>query len=120
MTKISPVATCAVVIVAASMLAACSGGSSSLTSTAAPPMGHESALTALSVQRIAALTMPHYQQHPIHRNTVKSWMHPDKAGKSKLLYIADWATNSVYVYDYPRGREVGDITADMDYLTASA
>lgn len=115
MTKISLVATCAVVIVAAATLAACSGGSSSLTSTVAPPMGHESGLRALSVQRIAALTTPHYQQHPIHRNTGKSWIHLEKTGKSKLLYIADWATNSVYVYDYPSGKKVGDITADMDY-----
>lgn len=39
-----------------------------------------------------------------------SWMSADAKGKSELLYVSDGATNDVYVYDYPKGTEVGKLT----------
>lgn len=110
--KISSLAKYAVgVTMAGAMLAACSsGGNSSFGPTTGPaPMGHESGVTQLSVQRIAALTMPHYQARPVHPDHGKSWM-LDSAKKKQLLYVADWSTNDVYVYDYPSGSSVGTLT----------
>ncbi|HEV3091544.1 MAG TPA: hypothetical protein VGX91_08910 [Candidatus Cybelea sp.] len=96
--------------VAATVLSACGGV---LSSTGAPggvaPSGYETGLTALSVQRVAALTMPHYVPRPVRTDRGKSWMSP-LAHRSDLLYVSDWATNDVYVYSYPGGGAVGTLT----------
>jgi hypothetical protein len=39
-----------------------------------------------------------------------SWMSADAKSKRELLYVSDGATNDVYVYDYPKGTEVGKLT----------
>ncbi|HLY01622.1 MAG TPA: hypothetical protein VKR56_03910 [Candidatus Cybelea sp.] len=44
----------------------------------------------------------------------KTWMNPNAKKLSRLLYISDVKTNSVFVYDYPSGTEVGDLTTDID------
>ncbi|HLY02918.1 MAG TPA: hypothetical protein VKR56_10565 [Candidatus Cybelea sp.] len=37
-------------------------------------------------------------------------MRPLPAAHSALLYVSDWSTNDVYVYDYPSGTAVGTLT----------
>jgi len=110
--KISSLAKYAVgVTVAAAMLAACSsGGSSSFGPTGAAPSGHQIGLTQLSKLQDAALTMPHFTQPSVHTDHSQSFMRPDKGKKGSLLYVGDWDTNDVYVYDYPSGTAVGTLT----------
>lgn len=113
--KISSLAKYAVgVTVAAAMLAACSaGGNSGFGPSGVAPMGHESGLTPLSAQRIAALTMPRWHGGAVHTDHGKSWMTPDKKKKkSSLLYVGDWGTNDVYVFSgFPKSTKlVGTLT----------
>jgi hypothetical protein len=103
------------VTVAAAMLAACSsGGSSSFgPSGGVAPSGHLTGLTTLATMRDAALTMPHFVQPNVHTDHGQSFMRPDKKKKGAgYLYVGDWATNDVYVYDYPSGTAVGTITGN--------
>ncbi|HEV3090631.1 MAG TPA: hypothetical protein VGX91_04205 [Candidatus Cybelea sp.] len=111
--KISSLAKYAVgVTLAAAMLAACSSGGSSFGPTSgAAPSGHHTGLTQLSKIQDAALTMPHFMARPVHPDHGQSFMRPDKKGsKSAYLYVGDWDTNDVYVYDYPSGTAVGTLT----------
>jgi hypothetical protein len=110
--KISSLAKYAVgVTLAGAMLAACSSnGSSSFGPSGVAPSGKQSGLTALSKIQEAALTMPHFRNTPVHTDHGQSWMRPDKGKKSALIYVGDWSTNDVYVYDYPSGTAVGTLT----------
>ena len=38
-----------------------------------------------------------------------SYMAPDAKKKSRLMYVGDWATNDVFVYEYPSGDSVGTL-----------
>jgi hypothetical protein len=38
------------------------------------------------------------------------YMAPDAKKKGALMYASDWATNDVFVYDYPSGKQVGTLT----------
>ena len=40
----------------------------------------------------------------------KSWMSPAAKQIKKLLYISDWGTNDVFVYDFEKGTLVGQLT----------
>lgn len=95
---------------AVALLAGCVSGPSAFgPSQSDAPSGRESGLTPLSLLRIAALTVDHpvaIPQHPDHR---KSWISPD-AAKSELLYVSDWATNDVFIYNYLTGALVGTLT----------
>jgi hypothetical protein len=75
--------------------------------------GSESGLTPLSASRLFGLTIPRYVARPVHRAT-KTWMSPSAKSAQKLLYVSDADTNSVLVYDFPSGTEVGDLTTDID------
>lgn len=76
-----------------------------------PQNGKATGLTPLWVQRDAALTMRHYVQRPRHPDRGSSWMLPQKKKKGKILmYVGDWDTDDVYVYDYPSGIQVGILT----------
>jgi hypothetical protein len=109
--KISSLAKYAVgVTLAAAMLAACSSGGSSYGPSGVAPSGHQTGLTQLSKMQNAALTMPHFKAGPVHTDHGKSWMLQSASKKSALLYVGDWATNDVYVYDYPSGAAVGTLT----------
>ncbi|HLY02795.1 MAG TPA: choice-of-anchor tandem repeat GloVer-containing protein [Candidatus Cybelea sp.] len=101
---------CALGAVAAAAMAACSGGSG-LAPAGITPGTRDTGLTALSKMRDAALTMPHFRSFPVHTDHGKSFMRPDAKG-SALLYVGDWSTNDVYVYDYPSGTAVGTITGN--------
>jgi hypothetical protein len=53
--------------------------------------------------------MPHFRGFPVHTDHGKSFMRQEANG-SVLLYVGDWATNDVYVYDYSNGKSVGTLT----------
>jgi hypothetical protein len=109
--KISSLAKYAVgVTVAAAMLAACSSGGSSSFGPSAAPSGHSTGLTQLAKIQDAALTMPHFLNRPVHSDHGHSFMIPDKKKKKGLLYVGDWATNDVDVYNYPAGTSAGTLT----------
>ena len=59
---------------------------------------------------LPALTMPHYVPSARHRDARRSWMSPDAKRLKQLLYISDWDTNDVYVYDYKTRAQVGTLT----------
>src|SRR5579863_89848 len=86
----------AIFVVAA--LAGCGGSS--------PPIAAPEATTALSARRAAAAsTTPHFVQGA-------SWMSPEAKTSKLLLYVGDWSTNDVFVYDYPSGKAVGTLTGN--------
>jgi uncharacterized repeat protein (TIGR03803 family) len=58
--------------------------------------------------RDAALTMPHFRNFPVHTDRGKHFMRP-VSKKAALLYVGDWSTNDVFVYDYPSGTAVGTL-----------
>jgi hypothetical protein len=95
------------IAVALTTLAACSA---SQTTMAIPPSGTAANFTRLSAQRDAALTIPHFVQTGVHPDRGQSWMRPDK--RSDLLYVGDWATNDVFVYELPSGKAVGTLTGN--------
>ena len=100
--------------VAAGMLAGCaSGGSSAFApspSTGLTSARHEPGMTGLSVFRIASMTMPHFVNRGQHIDHNKSYMSPEATKKTSLLYVSDWSTNDVYVYNAKTGASVGTLT----------
>jgi hypothetical protein len=40
----------------------------------------------------------------------RSWMSPAARRIPKLVYVSDWSTNDVFVYDYASGKQVGLLT----------
>jgi hypothetical protein len=97
------------VCAALAVLASCNGGAGpSLSQWQSDPTAFETGLTALSIARLAAMTMPHYVEQPAHPDRGKSWMAPNVA--RMLFYISDWATDDVYVYAYPKAKLVGKLT----------
>jgi hypothetical protein len=57
-----------------------------------------------------ALTMPHYVPAAVKPDRSASRMAPDATKKGALMYASDWATDDVFVYDYPSGKQVGTLT----------
>ena len=114
--KISSLAKYALSLTAAAgILAGCASGgssafspasSSTLTSARHEPGG----FTHLSVFRAAELTMPHFVNRGQHVDHSKSHMDPEAAKKTSLLYVSDWNTNDVYVYNAKTGASVGTLT----------
>ena len=52
--------------------------------------------------------MPQTSTIAMHVERGRSWMLPEGKKIKKLLYVSDWATNDVFVYDYTErgdGRE---------------
>ncbi len=98
------------VCAALAVLAGCNGSiGPSLSQERSVPTGSETGLTALSIARLAGMTMPHYVEQPAHPDRGKSWMAP-KAMAKKIFYISDWATDDVYAYSYPRATLLGKLT----------
>ncbi len=65
----------------------------------------------------AALTAAHDVSRAAHPDRGRSWMRPDKKSGT-LLYVGDWNTNDVFVYDFPSVRQVGQLTGfDEPYGT---
>ena len=60
--------------------------------------GSESAAPPLQATRRAAL------------DRLPSYMAPDAKKKPRLMYVGDWATNDVFVYEYPSGDSVGTLS----------
>jgi hypothetical protein len=48
--------------------------------------------------------------HAVRVDQRPSWMSPKAKSAKELLYVGDWDTNDVFVYDYPGGRPVGTLT----------
>lgn len=90
-------------------LGVCAAGAI-LAGCAPPPTTGVPGVTALSVWRDAALTIPNFVQPVVHPDHRQSFVRPDKGKGSELLYVGDWDTNDVYVYDYPSGKAVGTLT----------
>ncbi len=61
-----------------------------------------------------AKTMRHFvagPKRPVHRS---SWTSPDAKRIKKLLYVSDWSSNDVYVYDYNKGTLEGQLSGLND------
>lgn len=88
---------------AAAMLASCGGGATPFAG-GAPASGTPAQLRAqrldLPASRVSASIVDHRA----------SWMSPEAKKKSSLLYVADEATDDVYVYSYPAGTLEGTLT----------
>lgn len=55
------------------------------------------------------LSAAHYVAQAVHRDRAESWMF--SAAKMKpLVYVSDWSTGDVFVYNYLNGTEVGRLT----------
>ena len=100
--------------VAAGMLAGCaSGGTSAFApspSTSLTSARHEPGMTGLSVFRVATMTMPHFVNRGQKIDHNKSFMSPEATKKTSLLYISDWYTDDVYVFNAKTGAPVGTLT----------
>ncbi|HEX3369950.1 MAG TPA: hypothetical protein VHS56_10275 [Candidatus Cybelea sp.] len=87
----------------AAVLAGCGGGMSPVQPSA---MG---ASTPAQLHALGAAGAV----HPLRAgaaNREGSWMAPDAKRSKSLLYVADEATNDVYVYSYPAGKLKGTLT----------
>jgi hypothetical protein len=96
--------------IAAALLAGCATQRLADTPPPAADAGFEAAATSDAI----AGTMPHFvagAKRPDHRT---SRMLPGAKNVKKLLYISDWSTNDVYVYDYNKGTLEGQITGLND------
>jgi hypothetical protein len=85
------------------VLAGCSGGYS-------PVQGPESGLTALSISRLAGMTMPHYVDRPVYPDHGQSWISKKTSDGEKTFFVSDWTTNDVFVYKYPQATLVAKLT----------
>lgn len=103
--SIFPICALGAMVIAA--MPACSGGSRFAPAGAAQA-SRGGDLTLLSRMRDVALTMPYFRNFPVHTDHRKHFMRA-VSKKAALLYVGDWATNNVYVYDYPSGKSVGSI-----------
>jgi hypothetical protein len=94
---------------AIALLAGCAGSPSSHESGGIPS-GRETALTPFSVARLAAETVAHYVARPVHPDHGSAWMAPKSKKEGKLLYVSDWSSDDVYVFNYPAGNPKGTLT----------
>jgi hypothetical protein len=63
-----------------------------------------------SISDPIAMTAPRYAARPTEPDHGRSWMSPDAKRAKKLLYVSDWGTEDVFVYDYKNGALVGKLT----------
>ena len=96
--------------VAAALLAGCA--TQRLGDTGLPAAG--SGLEAAAASDAIARTMPRFAAGPKRPDHHASWMLPGAKRVKRLLYISDWSTNDVYVYDYNQGTLEGQITGLND------
>lgn len=89
-------------LAATAMLAGCGGG--------VPPAQQSAGNSESAAQlRARAITGAPRDVRSFRPDRGHSWMDPD-AKKVALLYVADEATNDVYVYSYPAGKLKGTLT----------
>jgi hypothetical protein len=84
---------------AAAVLAAC---------VPAPPGGPETGLTPLSSSRLKSMQLPRPAVHRHERGP--SWMSPEAPKIKELLYVSDWGTDDVFIYNYKSGALTGRLT----------
>jgi hypothetical protein len=74
----------------------------------APLGGAETGLTPLASTRLTSMLLP---QRAVHRHDRgPSWMLPDAPKIKELLYVSDWGTDDVFIYNYKNGALVGRLT----------
>lgn len=61
-----------------------------------------------------AKTMRHFVAGPKRPDHRSSWMSPDAKRIKKRLYVSDWSSNDVYVYDYNKGTLEGQLSGLND------
>jgi hypothetical protein len=61
-----------------------------------------------------AKTMPNFVAGPKQPDRRSSWMLPDAKRIKKLLYVSDWSSSDVYVYDYNKGKLEGQLSGLND------
>jgi hypothetical protein len=57
-----------------------------------------------------AMTAPRLVARSMQPDRGRSWMLPEAKRAKKLLYVSDWGTEDVFVYDYTTGVLVGTLT----------
>ncbi len=87
--------------IAAALLAACA------------PVTNSGFGAAVATDAIAN-TMRHFVAGPKRPDHRSSWMSPDAKRIKKLLYVSDWSSNDVYVYDYNKGSLEGQLSGLND------
>lgn len=89
------------------MLAGCGGGGGG----ASPVQQSDSGASSAAQIRARGVLAPFRGlQRSSNSERRQSWMAPDAKKSANLLYVADEATNDVYVYSYPRGSLKGTLT----------
>jgi hypothetical protein len=63
--------------------------------TLAPPLVH---------------SLANYRALPTVSDDTPSWIAPDAGASTKLLYVSDWATNDVFIYNYATHAAAGKLT----------
>lgn len=83
-------------------------GAALLTACAqALPGGPETGLTPLSSARLSSMLLT---QPASHHDRGRSWMLPDAAKVKELLYVSDWGTDDVFIYNYRTRALIGRLT----------
>lgn len=74
----------------------------------APQGGAETGLTPLSSSRLTSMLLPQGTTHRHDRGP--SWISPDAPKIKELLYVSDWGTDDVFIYNYKNGALSGRLT----------
>ncbi len=92
------------------ILGGCSGAASVPSGQVAAGAGAPALASAAQLRARGVVAPESVLRRAMRADRRASWMSPDAKKKSTLLYVADEATNSVYVYDYPSGTLQGTLT----------
>jgi hypothetical protein len=95
--------------IAAALLAGCA---TRLADT--PPPAADSGFEAAATSDAIARTMPRFVAGPKRPDHRASWMSPNAKRIKKLLYVSDWSSNDIYVYDFNKGNLVGQLSGLND------
>jgi hypothetical protein len=102
---------CALTIgIAAALLAGCA--TQRLGDT--PPPAADAGFEAVAPSGAIAGTTPRFVAEPKRPDHRASWILTDAKRVWRLLYISDWSTNDVFIYDYDKGMLEGQITGLND------
>jgi len=63
---------------------------------------------------LMARSLAHYRAQPRLPDQGSSWIAPRAALSPRLLYVSDWNTNDVFIYDYSTGKAAGKLTGLHD------
>ena len=63
-----------------------------------------------SLASLAAHSLANYRAQATTPDAAASWIAPDAGASTQLLYVSDWATNAVYIYNYATHASAGKLT----------